>query len=43
MDDSAADFSAETAIYRLQQENMTQSEREREREREGFELQEDSS
>jgi hypothetical protein len=34
MDDSAADFSAETAIYRLQQENMTQSESERERERE---------
>jgi hypothetical protein len=33
MDNSAADFSAETAIYRLQQENMTQSERESERER----------
>jgi hypothetical protein len=30
MDESAADFSAETAIYRLQQENTTQSERERE-------------
>jgi hypothetical protein len=34
MDNSAADFSAETAIHRLQQENMTQSEREGERERE---------
>jgi hypothetical protein len=30
MDDSAADFSAETAVYRLQQDNMTQSESERE-------------
>lgn len=32
MDDSAADFSAETAVYRLQQDNMTQSESESERE-----------
>jgi hypothetical protein len=34
MDDSAADFSAETAVYRLQQDNMTQSESESESERE---------
>jgi hypothetical protein len=34
MDDSAADFSAETAVYRLQQDNMTQSESESESESE---------